>query len=122
MNWLLRFLINAIVFYLIAKWVPGFRHDLGVWSAVIAAIIFGLVNMIIGPLLRLISLPLTLITLGAFSLIVNYVLFALTIYFAKFHDPTSTTGFWLAALYGAIIMAIVSALVHMGSEAEARKA
>ena len=121
MNWLLRFLINAIVFYLIAKYIPGFKHDLGVGSAVIAAVIFGLVNMIIGPVLRLISLPLTLLTFGAFAFVVNYLLFALTIYFAKFHDPNSTTGFWLAALYGAIIMTIVSALMHMGSEAEARR-
>jgi len=121
LSWLLRFLINAIVFYLIAKYVPGFRHDLGVWSAVIAAVIFGLVNMIIGPILRLISLPLTVITFGAFAFVINYILFALTVYFAKFHDPTSSTGFWLAALYGAIIMTIVSAFVHMGSEAEARR-
>jgi putative membrane protein len=120
-NWFLRFLINAIVFYLIAKFVPGFRHDIGIWSAVIAAVIFGLVNMIIGPLLRLISLPLTLLTFGAFSFVINYILFALTVYFVKFHDPMSSTGFWLASLYGAIIMTIVSYLVHMGSESEARR-
>lgn len=121
MNWILRFLINAIVFYLIAKFVPGFRHDLGIWSAIIAAVIFGLVNIIIGPLLRLISLPLTLLTFGAFLFVVNYILFAITVYFAKFHDPASSTGFWLAALYGAIIMTIVSYLVHAGTESEARR-
>ena len=59
MNWLLRFLVNAIVLYLIAKYVPGFNHSVGIWTAVIAAIIFGLVNALIGPILRLISLPLT---------------------------------------------------------------
>ena len=75
MNWLLRFLINALVFYCIAKFVPGFYHDVNVWNAIIAAIVFGLVNMVIGPILRLISLPLTWITHGLFAFVINYLLF-----------------------------------------------
>ena len=76
LNWLLRFLVNAIVLYLIARYVPGFNHTVTIWTAVIAAIVFGLVNAIIGPILRLISLPLTWITHGLFSIVINYVLFA----------------------------------------------
>ena len=121
MNWLLRFLINAIVLYLIAKYVPGFYHNPSVWSAVGAAVVFGLVNMFIGPVLRLISLPLTVITLGIFSFVVNYILFAITVHFANFYDPSSGVNPWLADLYGAVIMMIVSTLVHLGSESEARK-
>jgi putative membrane protein len=120
-NWLLRFLINAIVLYLIAKFVPGFYHNVGVWSALGAAIVFGLVNMIIGPLLRLISLPLTWITHGLFSFVINYLLFAITIRFANFYDPTSGVNPWLADLYGAIIMTIVSTLISMGAQAEASR-
>jgi putative membrane protein len=120
-NWLLRFLINAIVLYLIAKYVPGFYHNVGVWSALGAAVVFGLVNMIIGPLLRLISLPLTWITHGLFSFVINYILFAITIRFANFYDPSSGVNPWLADLYGAIIMTIVSTLIQMGTEAEARR-
>jgi len=121
LNWLLRFLINAIVLYLIAKYVPGFYHNPSVWSAVGAAVVFGLVNMFIGPVLRLISLPLTVITLGIFSFVVNYILFAITVHFANFYDPSSGVNPWLADLYGAVIMMIVSTLVHLGSESEARK-
>jgi putative membrane protein len=120
-NWLLRFLINAIVLYLIAKFVPGFYHNVGIWSALGAAIVFGLVNMIIGPLLRLISLPLTWITHGLFSFVINYLLFAITIRFANFYDPTSGVNPWLADLYGAIIMTIVSTLISMGAQAEASR-
>ena len=94
MNWLLRFLINALVLYLIAKYVPGFNHDVTVWTAVIAAIIFGLVNAIIGPILRLISFPLTVLTFGLFSIVVNYILFALTVWitpnFAPLQTPSAT--------------------------------
>jgi putative membrane protein len=120
-NWLLRFLINAIVFYLIAKYVPGFYHTPNLWSAIGAAVVFGLVNMLIGPVLRLISFPLTWITHGLFSLVINYILFVLTTHFANLYDPTSGVSWWLADLYGAIIMMLVSTLMSEGARAEARR-
>jgi putative membrane protein len=120
-NWLLRFLINAIVLYLIAKYIPGFNHNVTVWTAVIAAIIFGLVNMIIGPLLRLISFPLTWITHGLFSIVINYILFALTVWITPNFHTTGEINPWLANLYGAIIMMIVSVLTDAGSRAEASR-
>ena len=122
MNWLLRFLINALVLYLIAKYVPGFNHNITVWTAVIAAIIFGLVNAIIGPILRLISLPLTIVTLGLFSIVINYILFALTVWITPNFHNTGEISPWLANLYGAIIMMIVSTLGHTASQSQARRA
>jgi putative membrane protein len=121
-NWLLRFLITAIVFYLIGKYVPGFYHDVNIWKAIIAAIVFGLVNALIGPILRLISLPLTWITHGLFAFVINYLLFVITVRFVNFYDPSSGVNPWLADLYGAIIMTIVATLVAVGSQAEARRA
>lgn len=121
MNWLLRFLINAIVLYLIAKYVPGFNHTVTIWTAVIAAIIFGLVNMFIGPILRLLSAPLTWLTHGLFSIVINYILFALTVWITPNFHTTGEINPWLANLYGAIIMTIVSTLMSLGSEAEARR-
>ena len=115
MNWLLRFLINALVFYLIAKFVPGFYHNTTIWNAVIAAIVFGLVNALIGPILKLVSLPLTLITFGLFSFVINYLLFVITA--AMLHLNSGEINPWLANLYGAIIMMIVSTLMHQGSKA-----
>ena len=120
MNWLLRFLINALVFYLIAKFVPGFYHDTTIWNAIIAAIVFGLVNALIGPILKLVSLPLTLITFGLFSFVINYLLFVITVHFINLYDPSSGINPWLADLYGAIIMLIVSTLLHAASNSEAR--
>jgi putative membrane protein len=120
-NWLLRFLINAIVLYLIAKYIPGFNHSVGLWTAVIAAVIFGLVNMFIGPVLRLLAAPLTWITHGAFSVVVNYILFAITVWVAPNFHNTGEINPWLANLYGAIIMMLVSTFTHEGSRAEARR-
>jgi putative membrane protein len=122
LNWLLRFLINAIVFYLIAKYVPGFYHTVGIWSAIGAAIVFGLVNMVLGPILRLISLPLTWITHGLFSFVINYLLFVITVRFINFYDPSSGVNPWLADLYGAIIMTIVSTLILLSSQGETSRA
>ena len=117
MNWLLRFLVNAIVLYLIAKYVPGFNHSVGIWTAVIAAIIFGLVNALIGPILRLISLPLTWLTHGLFSIVINYILFVLTVWIAPGFNNSGEISPWLANLYGAIIMMIVSTLMTQGARA-----
>ncbi|HEV3090075.1 MAG TPA: phage holin family protein [Candidatus Cybelea sp.] len=120
MNLLLRFLVNALVLYLIAKWVPGFYHNTTIWNAIIAAVVFGLVNAFIGPVLRLISLPLTIVTLGLFAFVINYLLFAIMVHFVNLYDPSSGVNPWLADLYGAIIMTIVSTLLHMGSKEESR--
>jgi putative membrane protein len=120
-NWFLRFLINAIVFYLIAKYIPGFYHTPNLWSAVGAAVVFGLVNMFIGPVMRLIAFPITWLTHGLFSLVINYILFAITVHFANLYDPTSGVNPWLADLYGAVIMMIVSTLMSEGARAEARR-
>ncbi|HEV7179016.1 MAG TPA: phage holin family protein [Candidatus Baltobacteraceae bacterium] len=111
MHWLLRFIITAIVMYAIAAYVPGF-HMTGWTAAIIAALIFGLVNAIIGPILRLISLPLTIITIGLFSIVVNWILFALAVWLSP---GFSVTGHpwpaWESTLVGAIIMMIVSMIV-----------
>lgn len=111
MHWLLRFLITAVVMYGIAAYVPGF-HMNGWGDAIIAALIFGIVNAIIGPILRLISLPLTIVTIGLFSIVINWALFALTVWLSPGLKATGTPWpAWEATLVGAIIMMIVSTFV-----------
>lgn len=121
MNLVLRFLVNALVLYCIAKYVPGFNHHVTIWNAVVAAIVFGLVNVFIGPILRLISLPITWLTHGLFALVINYLLFVITIHFVGFYDPASGVNPWLADLYGAIIMMLVSTFMTAGERAETRR-
>ena len=118
MHLLFRFIVNAIALYLIARYVPGFNHGAGVWTAVIAAIIFGIVNALIGPVLRLITLPLTIVTFGLFSIVVNYILFAITVWLTPNLHTTGEINPWLANLYGAIIMTIVSTIMHSASKSE----
>ena len=113
MHWLLRFVITAVAMYAIAAYVPGF-HMNGWVDAVVAAIIFGLVNAIIGPILRLVSLPLTILTIGLFSIVVNWALFALTVWLSPGFKATGVPWpAWESTLVGAIIMMIVAMFVTM---------
>ena len=113
MHWLLRFLITALALWAIARYVPGFSLDHW-WSAVIAAVIFGLVNTFVGPVLKLISLPLTILTIGLFSIVVNWALFALTVWISPgFHATGVPWPAWESTLVGAIAMMIVNVLVSV---------
>ncbi|MHB8144370.1 MAG: phage holin family protein [Vulcanimicrobiaceae bacterium] len=113
MHLIVRFIVNAIALYLIAKFVPGFNHEIGAGAALIAALVFGLVNAIIGPVLRLISAPLTWLTHGLFSVVVNYILFLITVHIASdFKATGASTSPWVSYLIGAVIMMIVSTAVQ----------
>lgn len=113
MHFIIRLLINAIAFYLIAKYVPGF-HVASFTSAVIAALIFGIVNAIVRPILLLLTLPFTIITLGLFVLVINALMFWLTAWIAPgFH----VDGF-VPAFIGAVIMMIVSYITTQIFKAE----
>ncbi len=111
MGLLVSFIANAIALYLIAKFVPGFNHDVGVGTALIAALVFGIVNAVIGPILRLITLPITWLTFGLFAFVVNVILFWLTVLIAPNFKATGEINPWLAYAIGAVVMMLVSTLV-----------
>ncbi|HVA33841.1 MAG TPA: phage holin family protein [Candidatus Baltobacteraceae bacterium] len=120
MHLVIRFVVNAIALYCIAKYVPGFNHNAGWVTAFIAAIVFGLVNALIGPILRFITFPITFLTLGLFSIVVNYILFVITVWIAPDFHNTGEIASWLANLYGAIIMMVVSTLMQSATRSDAR--
>jgi putative membrane protein len=121
MHFIIRFLVNAIALYCIVNYmqllqfVPGFTNGytgqidhFGLWAVVILAVIFGVVNAIIGPILRLVSAPVTWITHGLFSIIVNWALFALAVKV----DPAIKAGSWLTTLVAAVILMLVSTILQ----------
>ncbi len=67
---LIRWVINAVLLLLAAGLVPGFEVT-GFYAALIAALVLGLINAIIRPLLFVLTLPVTIITLGLFALVIN---------------------------------------------------
>lgn len=79
MKLILRILINAAAIWLTAMIVPGFTFT-GNWvNLLIVAVVFGLVNALIRPIVKLFSLPITIITLGLFTLVINALMLWLTV-------------------------------------------
>jgi|SRR5687767_15493450 len=102
---LLHFVIIAATFLLLANVVPGF-HVAGWGSAALAALVLGLVNAILGPILTLVSLPLILLTLGLFWFVVN----AFLLVIVAFIVPGFSFNGFAPALIGSVVLAAVNLL------------
>jgi putative membrane protein len=105
MTILLRILWNALGLLLVAEFVPGITVD-GFYTAVIAAVILGILNAVVKPVLVLLTLPITLLTLGLFTLVINAALF---IFAASFIDGFAVASFWYGLL-GSVLMSVVSTI------------
>ena len=104
---LIRWLVSALALLLVAYVVPGIIVS-SFYIALVVAIILGIVNITIKPLLLLLTLPISIITLGLFALVVN----ALCFWFvASFVDGFAVSGF-LAAFVGALLYSLVTALAN----------
>jgi len=105
---ILRTLVGMLGLWLAQKFVPGvtFADDT---SLIIAALVLGVVNAIVRPVVLLLTLPLTFITLGLFLLVINAGMFALT---ARLLDGFTVAGFW-PALWGSLVVSVVSWIGHM---------
>ncbi len=119
----LRWLINAAGLYAAAQLVPGiyFEGDGRVLLAV--AFVFGLVNALLRPLLKLLTCPLIILTLGLFTLVINAVmLLAASALSNALGLPYGVEGFW-PAFWGALIVSIVSVIgsILLGSERDEDK-
>ncbi len=118
MTHIFRFLVGAVTLYCIAHFGGslGFDTSTSVKDAAIVALIFGVVNALLGPVLRVISWPINFLTHGLFSIVIFYVLFIITVWIAPHIAPTfglsGTVNPWLADLYGAVILMIVSTIAQ----------
>jgi putative membrane protein len=97
----------AIAFAITAALVPSVDIDGGVLTLIGIAAVFGLVNAIIGPLFRLLSLPLMLITFGLFALVINAALLGIA---AGLLDALDVGGFFSTVL-AAFLISVISAAV-----------
>ncbi len=100
---LIKLLVSAGAFWIVAYLLPGVDVRAGVTNYLVIAVIFGLVNAFIGPILRLLSFPLTLVTLGLFRIVVNAALVGIT---AWLTSRLQVDGFLTAVLAALIISAV----------------
>ncbi len=106
MRHLLIWLIDAGTLVLLPYILPGVQVRTFA-TALVVALVLGLVNMIVRPLLVLLTLPITLLTLGLFILVINALLFWMV---ASFVQGFQVQGFW-AAFWGALAYSIITTLV-----------
>jgi putative membrane protein len=107
MRLLVRWLINAVSLLIVAYIVPGFELH-GIGAALIAAIVFGLVNATLGLFLKILTFPLTIVTFGFFLIVIN----AIMLKMAASVTPGFVVHTWTAALIGAIVLSLVSTFLH----------
>lgn len=103
MKILLVWLVNALALIAVAYLMPSISVA-SFWTALIAALILGLVNAVIRPVLVLLTLPVSVLTLGLFILVINGLLFW---FVGSFIEGFVVQGFW-AGFLGAILFSIVS--------------
>ncbi len=102
MNWLFVWLASSLLLYVTALIVPGFKIT-SFPRAMMAAIIVGLFNMLLRPILLFLTLPINIITLGLFTFVVNAVILRISAGVMKGFDISG----WLPAFLGAIVMVII---------------
>jgi putative membrane protein len=104
MRLILKLAVNAAALWVAAKIVSGIELTSDFVTILFIALVFGLINTFIRPILKLISLPVVILTLGLFTFVINAVMLALT---AWIMDGLSIDGF-VPALLGAVVITIVS--------------
>ena len=106
LNFLLTWVATAISLLITAHVVPGFEFN-NFTTALIAAAILGLVNAIVRPILIILTLPFTLLTLGLFLFVIN----ALMLWLVGFLTPGFVVTDFVAALLGSIVLTLVSTVL-----------
>lgn len=110
LNFLLTWLVAAVSLVITAKIVPGIAI-VSFPAAMLAAVLIGFVNAVVRPLITVLTLPLTILTLGLFLLVVNAVSLSLASWLAGVFDiGFRVQGFW-PAFFGAIVLSFVSGLI-----------
>jgi len=104
---LLRWLINALAIYAASRLVSGIKVE-DEWAIITVALILGLVNAFVRPLLKFFTCPLIILTLGLFLFVINAAMLGLTAWVAgQLGIGFGVANFW-AAFWGALVISLVS--------------
>jgi putative membrane protein len=104
---LLHWLISTVSLLIVAYMIPGIQVS-GVGTALIAAIVIGLINATLGLILKILTFPLTILTLALFWLVINALMLQLA---SSLVPGFYVAGFW-SAFFGAIVLSIVSMVLY----------
>lgn len=111
MHFLLRLLINAAALWVATRFVSGLAYD-GSWTSLLfVALVFGVLNASVRPLLKLLTLPLLIVTLGLFTFVINAVMLWLTGWVSDRLNLGFHVAGFRAAFLGGLVVTIVSLLL-----------
>lgn len=109
----LRLLVNAAALWVATRVVPGVSYEGDLLPFLGVALMFGVLNATLRPLMKLLTLPLILLTLGLFALVVNgFMLWLTSSLSASLGLGFHVSGFW-AAFFGALVVSVVSLLLSL---------
>lgn len=106
MTYFQRLVVNTLTFVSLSVMFPNMIFVRNLWMAVIAAFVLSILNMLVKPVLSLLSLPLTFLTFGLFSFVVNAAILRMTSFFV------GDANFGFSSFGAAILMAVVMSLVN----------
>ncbi|WP_055443727.1 phage holin family protein [Lacinutrix himadriensis] len=106
MNLIIRLLLNAIAVFVLANILSGVQVD-GYQTAIIVAIVLSLLNLIVKPILVILTLPVTIVTLGLFLFVINAFIILLA---DNFIDGFAVRSFWTAMLFSVLLSILQSIL------------
>lgn len=106
MNLILRLLLNALAVFVIANILNGVTVD-GYIGAIIVAIVLSILNLLVKPILVILTLPATIVTLGLFLLVINALIILLA---DKLIDGFGVSSFWTALLFSVLLSILQSLL------------
>jgi putative membrane protein len=107
---LIGWAVLAAAFAVTSGLLSGMEVSGGVWGYIWVSALFGIVNAVLGTILRILTLPLTLLTLGLFSVVVNAILLSIT---DALSSRLTIDEFWWTAIWAAIILAVVSVVLEL---------
>lgn len=113
MDRVIQILVIAVAVYVATRIVPNLEFSGEWWKLLLVAAIFGLVNAFVRPILRIFTLPITILTLGLFLLVINAFMLLLTGAISAELDLGLRVGDFLAALLGSIVISLVGMLLSM---------
>ena len=107
MNLIIKLLLNALAVFVLANVLSGVQVD-GYASAIIVAVVLSILNLLVKPLLVVLTLPITIVTLGLFLLVINA---AIILFADKLIDGFSVVNIWWAILFS-ILLSILQSVLH----------
>ncbi|MBN1231691.1 MAG: phage holin family protein [Anaerolineales bacterium] len=113
-KFIIRWLINALAIFATIYLVPGLQMENESWIAyAILGLIFGVVNAVIRPLLKIMTCPLIILTLGLFTLVINTMLLYITSWVGSWFDYSIFIKDFWSAFVGALIISVISLILSL---------